>query len=178
MKPIRFTPISLKSTIVGTRPIAEQHGCAVLHDNSNVCQRLWQLLTEKPQLRCDVASASETHVLCRKQPIQSVYVASELQCSPRICAIGEARDDIIATHIGVPARMKLVPIGGSATCFKKKIGKNLMVMPDARPNNTSEVARKYGTDVLLRLLLGLCPCVSFLLAAWQVSEVVMISTTP
>lgn len=59
---------------------------------------------------------------------------------------------MIATHKGVPARMKLVPIGGKATCFRKKIGKNLMVMPDAKPNRTSDVARKYGTDRLLRLL--------------------------
>lgn len=59
---------------------------------------------------------------------------------------------MMATHKGVPARMKLVPIGGSATCFRKKMGKNLMVMPDARPNSTSDEAMKYGTDFLLRLL--------------------------
>ena len=49
---------------------------------------------------------------------------------------------MIATHSGVPARMKFVPIGGSATCLRKKMGKNLIVMPDARPNTTSEVAKK------------------------------------
>lgn len=56
--------------------------------------------------------------------------------------IGEAKDDTTATHSGVPAKTKLVPMGGSATCLRKKIGKNLMVMPDAKPNITSDVARK------------------------------------
>ena len=66
--------------------------------------------------------------------------------------IGEAKDDIRATHSGVPANTKLVPIGGRATCLRKKIGKNLMVMPDAKPNITSDVARKYGTYCLPRLI--------------------------
>lgn len=61
---------------------------------------------------------------------------------PNMWEIGEAKDDIMATHRGVPAKMKLVPMGGSATCLRKKIGKNLMVMPDAKPNITSDVARK------------------------------------
>lgn len=75
-----------------------------------------------------------------------------------MCAIGDARDDTMATHSGVPAKTKLVLIGGSATCFRKKIGKNLIVMPDASPNITSDVARKYGMDRLLRLLLDVDRC--------------------
>lgn len=46
-----------------------------------------------------------------------------------------------ATHSGVPANTKLVPTGGSSTCLRKKMGKNLAVMPEAKPNSMSEVAR-------------------------------------
>ena len=67
---------------------------------------------------------------------------TQMQILPNNWERGEARKDMAATHSGVPAKMKLVPMGGSSTCLRKKMGKNLMVMPDANPNNTSEVARK------------------------------------
>lgn len=51
-------------------------------------------------------------------------------------------------------------MGGSATCFKKKMGKNLMVMPDANPNSTSDVARRYGMYCFLTLLVDGGCCVS------------------
>ena len=79
---------------------------------------------------------------------------------PNMFEIGAARDDMIATHKGVPARTKLVPMGGNATCLRKKIGKNLMVMPDANPNSTSDVARRYGMYCSLTVLFGPCCCVS------------------
>lgn len=60
---------------------------------------------------------------------------------PNICESGDAKKDMAATHSGVPANMTLVPTGGSATCLRKKMGKNLMVIPDAKPNRMSEVAR-------------------------------------
>ena len=63
-----------------------------------------------------------------------------------------------ATARGLPAITKLVPTGGSLTCCKKKMGKNLMVMPEANPNIRSAVARMYGMSLVLRLRL--------LLAGW------------
>lgn len=79
---------------------------------------------------------------------------------PKYCAaFGDTKDDMRATARGLPAITKLVPTGGSPTCCKKKMGKNLMVMPDAKPNMRSAVARMYGMTLVLRLplLAGLIP---------------------
>ena len=46
-----------------------------------------------------------------------------------------------ATARGVPAMTKLVATGAKPTCLRKKMGKNLIVMPDANPNSRSEVAK-------------------------------------
>ena len=66
---------------------------------------------------------------------------------------------------GSPAKIKFVPIGGRPTCLRKKMGKNLMVMPEARPKRTSDAARKYGIALLLKVPAGLCCCASEALPA-------------
>ena len=65
---------------------------------------------------------------------------------------------MIATPSGAPAKTKLVPIGGKATCLRKKMGKNLMVMPAASPPSMSDMARKYGTALLPKLLFVEADC--------------------
>ncbi len=54
-----------------------------------------------------------------------------------------------ATARGVAAITKLVATGARPTCLRKKMGKNLMVMPVANPNSRSDVARRYGIECVL-----------------------------
>lgn len=72
----------------------------------------------------------------------SDYMCMSLQGIPMYCAaVGVTNDDMTAIARGLPAMTKLVPTGGNPTCCRKKMGKNLIVMPEASPNIKSAVAK-------------------------------------
>ena len=68
---------------------------------------------------------------------------------PTALAKGAVTADTAATAKGLPAITKLVATGARPTSLRKKMGKNLMVMPDAKPKTRSDVARSQGTDAVL-----------------------------
>ena len=76
-------------------------------------------------------------------------------------AFGVTSDDMTAIARGLPAITKLVPTGGNPTCCRKKMGKNLIVMPEASPNIKSAVAKMYGMILVLRLRCFLSETVPF-----------------